>query len=208
MLLDINEAVKRAKNGDINAFEIIVKTYEKKIYNLALRYNNNREDAFDISQEVFIKVFRSIGSFKEESSFSTWLYRVAVNVCIDYQRKNKKHSNSLSLTIRDDDGDEQQLEIEDISYSPETVYDRTELRESIGKALNMLSEEHKQVLILREINGLSYEEIAEVLSLEEGTVKSRIYRGREKLCRILSSEGNIFSFASSKGSERRAGKHD
>lgn len=206
--MDINEAVKRAKNGDINAFEIIVKTYEKKIYNLALRYNNNREDAFDISQEVFIKVFRSIGSFKEESSFSTWLYRVAVNVCIDYQRKNKKHSNSLSLTIRDDDGDEQQLEIEDISYSPETVYDRTELRESIGKALNMLSEEHKQVLILREINGLSYEEIAEVLSLEEGTVKSRIYRGREKLCRILSSEGNIFSFASSKGSERRAGKHD
>jgi len=205
--LDINECVKHAKNGDIDAFEEIVKTYEKKIYNLALRYVGNSEDAYDVSQEVFIRVYKSINSFKEESSFSTWIYRVAVNICIDHMRKSKK-SNTVSMTREDDEGNEEQMEIEDTSYSPEKVYDRIELRENIKNALDELSEDHRQVIILRDINGLNYEDIGRILDLGEGTVKSRIFRAREKLCRILSRDGNIFGFASSKGNRKEAGKNE
>lgn len=177
--MDINECVKRAKDGDIDAFEEIVKTYEKKIYNLALRYVSNSEDANDIAQDVFLRVYKSLNGFKEESAFSTWIYRVAVNVCIDYMRKNKKN-NTVSLTKEDEDGEEEQIEIEDNSYSPEAVYDKTELRENIRNALDELSEDHRQVIILRDINGLNYDEIGKILDIGEGTVKSRIFRAREK----------------------------
>ncbi len=205
--MDINECVKRAKKGDIDAFEAIVKAYEKKIYNLALRYVNSNEDACDISQEIFIRIYKKISSFKEESSFSTWVYRVAVNACIDHIRKNKKN-NTISLHKDNDDEDDEQIEIADTSYSPEIVYDKIELRESIKKAFNYLSEEHRQVIILRDINGFNYDDIGRILDISEGTVKSRIFRAREKLCRILSQDGNIFGSASSKGNRREAGKHE
>lgn len=185
------QIIARAKKGDIQAFEELVRTYEKKVYNLALRYTNNGQDAFDISQEVFLRVYRALGGFKEESSFSTWLYQIAVNTCIDAVRKTSRR-NEQSLTRSDEDADGQrQSDIADLSYSPEVHYDRQETREAIRAGIAKLSEEHRQVIILRDINDLSYEEIGNILMLEAGTVKSRLFRAREKLRSILLKDGNL-----------------
>jgi len=183
--------IARAKKGDIQAFEELVRTYEKKVYNLALRYTNNGQDAFDISQEVFLRVYRALSGFKEESSFSTWLYQIAVNTCIDAVRKTSRR-NEQRLTRSDEDADGQrQNDIADLSYSPEVHYDRQETREAIRAGIAKLSEEHRQVVILRDVNDLSYEEIGNILSLEAGTVKSRLFRAREKLRSILLKDGNL-----------------
>ena len=155
----------------------------------------------DITQEVFLRVFRSLSGFKEESSFSTWLYRITFNICIDFSRKNaKRNENSLSLDGEIADGKE--LELPDERHAPEAAYDRKELREEIAGAILRLSEQHREVLVMREISGLSYAEIAEVLELEEGTVKSRIARARENLRKIIVATGNIFGPKASNTHER------
>lgn len=193
--------VKDAKRGDARAFEAIVAEFEKKVYNLSLRFSGNEQDALDITQEVFIKVYSALPAFREQSSFSTWIYRITSNACIDYSRKNSKNS-ALSLSV--DDEDHTEHEIPDADYSPESVYDRKELREEIASAIVELPEMHRQILIMRDISGLSYAEIASILYLEEGTVKSRIARARESLRLLILRNGNFFTSKSSKEAERRA----
>lgn len=198
---DEQASIRLAKEGDEQAFEALVTAYERKVYNYALRSTGNEQDAMDITQEVFLRVFRSLSGFKEESSFSTWLYRITFNICIDFSRKNaKRNENSLSLDGEAADGKE--LELPDERHAPETAYDRKELREEIAGAILRLSEQHREVLVMREISGLSYAEIAEVLELEEGTVKSRIARARENLRKIIVATGNIFGPKASNTHER------
>ena len=198
---DEQASIRLAKEGDEQAFEALVTAYERKVYNYALRSTGNEQDAMDITQEVFLRVFRSLSGFKEESSFSTWLYRITFNICIDFSRKNaKRNENSLSLDSEAADGKE--LELPDERHAPEAAYDRKELREEIAGAILRLSEQHREVLVMREINGLSYAEIAEVLELEEGTVKSRIARARENLRKIIVAAGNIFGPKASNSHER------
>lgn len=198
---DEQASIRLAKEGDEQAFEALVTAYERKVYNYALRSTGNEQDAMDITQEVFLRVFRSLSGFKEESSFSTWLYRITFNICIDFSRKNaKRNENSLSLDGEAADGKE--LELPDERHAPEAAYDRKELREEIAGAILRLSEQHREVLVMREISGLSYAEIAEVLELEEGTVKSRIARARENLRKIIVATGNIFGPKASNTHER------
>ncbi len=198
---DEQASIRLAKEGDEQAFEALVTAYERKVYNYALRSTGNEQDAMDITQEVFLRVFRSLSGFKEESSFSTWLYRITFNICIDFSRKNaKRNENSLSLDGETADGKE--LELPDERHAPEAAYDRKELREEIAGAILRLSEQHREVLVMREISGLSYAEIAEVLELEEGTVKSRIARARENLRKIIVATGNIFGPKASNTHER------
>lgn len=184
MLENELDIVRRAQSGDHNAFEQLVHEYEKRVYNLAFRMCKNEQDALDLSQDIFVRVFKSLAFFKERSSFSTWLYSIASNACIDFSRRQKKHK-TLPLEYPDDDGDQSTLEIPDLRYEPEQEYERQALREDIASALTNLSDEHREILILREINGLSYQEICEALDISCGTVKSRICRARESLCRIL-----------------------
>ena len=198
---DEQASIRLAKEGDEQAFEALVTAYERKVYNYALRSTGNEQDAMDITQEVFLRVFRSLSGFKEESSFSTWLYRITFNICIDFSRKNAKlNENSLSLDGEIANGKE--LELPDERHAPEAAYDRKELREEIAGAILRLSEQHREVLVMREISGLSYAEIAEVLELEEGTVKSRIARARENLRKIIVATGNIFGPKASNTHER------
>ncbi len=176
--------VRRAKNGEPAAFEELVQLYQNKIYTLCLRMSGNAEDAFDLSQEAFLRVYKALPLFKEQSSFSTWVYSIATNVCIDFARKQKKHK-TVPLHITDEHGEETLREIPDNRYHPEQEYEKTELREAVAAGLDSLSPEHREILILREISGLSYQEIGEVLDLESGTVKSRINRARSQLCEFL-----------------------
>ena len=189
-------AIQQVLDGDVNAFEPIVKEYEKNVYNLALKMTGNPEDAADISQEAFIKAYHSLNSFRGDSKFSVWLYRIVSNVCLDFLR-SKNRRPTVSLSVEDDDGEDTQLDVADESQSPELLLDRKLTRDSVRRGLDSLPPDYRQILLLREIQGLSYDEIAQALSLEVGTVKSRIFRARKRLCTFLIDDGNISDFSSS-----------
>lgn len=184
------EIILRVRAGDTDAFEALVLEHQNKVYSLALRMVGNEEDARDMAQEAFIRAFNSLASFRGESKFSVWLYRLTSNICIDFLRGRAKR-RTVSLNWEDKDGEEGELEIPDERFSPEARLERTELRESVRRGLDSLSPEYREILLLREINGLSYDEISRALNLEEGTVKSRIFRARKKLSEFLIREGNI-----------------
>lgn len=192
------ELVERAKKGDETAFEVLVTDNEKRIYNLCRRLTGNPEDAAELTQEAFLNAWRGLSRFQGESSFSTWLYRLASNACIDFLRKEKRRQN-LSMTVSLDDEEEaRQVELPDERYAPERELERTEVRQAVVAGLERLTPEHRQVLVMREINGLSYAEIGAVLGLEEGTVKSRIARARNALRKVLTERGNFFGELSSR----------
>ncbi len=194
--------IQSVLDGDVNAFETLVKEYEKNVYNLALRMTGNSEDAADMSQEAFIKAYNSLSSFRGDSKFSVWLYRIVSNVCLDYLR-SRTRKPTVSLSTENDDGEEVELDIADESQSPELLLDRSLTRDAVRRGLAALPPDHREILLLRDIQGLSYEEIAAALGLEAGTVKSRIFRARKKLCSFLIKDGNIPEFVSS--SKERGG---
>ncbi len=184
--------LKKAKAGDVAAFEELVESYQKKIFNLAYRIVGNPDDAADMVQEALIRIFRSIAKFKEQSSFSTWIYRITTNVCLDElrRRKNKKEF-SFDQVIHGEEGDMQrQIKSDDIP--PDTAAEREELRSVVNSAINSLPEDQRIVISLRDIQGLSYNEISQVLDCPEGTVKSRINRARNALKNILSDKRELF----------------
>ena len=189
--------IRRVLAGEVNAFEDLVSAYEKNVYNLALRMTGNAQDAEDMAQESFIKAYNSLESFRGDSKFSVWLYRIVSNVCLDYLRRQGRRG-ALSLSQEDEDGQEVQLDLPDESQSPEQLLERKLTREAVQRGLQALPEDQREILLLREIQGLSYEEIGLALQLEAGTVKSRIFRARKRLCAFLLADGNIpDSFASS-----------
>ena len=188
--------VRKVLGGDANAFETLVLEYEKNVYTIALRMTGNSEDAADMTQEAFIKAYNSLQSFRGDSKFSVWLYRIVSNVCLDFLR-SKNRRPTVSLSVEDDDGEDTQLDVADESQSPELLLDRKLTRDSVRRGLDSLPPDYRQILLLREIQGLSYDEIAQALSLEVGTVKSRIFRARKRLCTFLIDDGNISDFSSS-----------
>ena len=197
--------MRRVLEGDVNAFEDLVTEHEKGVYAIAQRMTGNAEDAADMTQETFIKAYNSLSSFRGDSKFSVWLYRIATNVCLDFLR-SRSRKPTLSLSVEDDDGEETQMDIADESQSPEQLLERGLTRDAVRRGLKSLSPEYRQILLLREIQGLSYEEIAEALTLEVGTVKSRIFRARKRLCAFLLQDGNIPDFSASgkmEGGERQ-----
>ena len=191
------ELVQQAKAGDRAAFAGLVSAYEGKIYNLALRYLGSREDAMDASQEVFLRVFRFLPGFQEESGFSTWIYRIGVNVCKDMLHRRLKRAEQ-TLEVPDEEDEGRPVDVPDLRYDPERIMEGAELRQALSDAILALPEQQREIIILRDIRGLSYEEIALALALEAGTVKSRLFRARESLRKKLLQNGNIFSVSVSK----------
>ena len=184
------ELIARAKAGDDEAFAQLMRANETRIYNLTLRMTGNPEDAMDLAQEAFLNAWRGLKFFKGDSAFSTWVYRLASNACIDFLRR-KKRRQDVSLSMPTDEEDDSQPDIPDERFLPERELERKELRQAVAAGLSQLSDEHRQVLVMREINGLSYQEIADVLDLVAGTVKSRIARARNSLRKILLKSGNF-----------------
>ena len=184
--------IRRVQNGDTQAFEQLVLAHEKEVFNLARRELRNYHDAEDVTSEVFVKVFVNIKKFRGDSQFSTWIHRITLNLCKDKYRSQARHPE-VSLVRRDEDDEEdpKEIEVEDVAQSPEVLYEKKLVYEALQDGLRQLSDEHRRILLLREIHGLSYEEIGEKLDLEIGTVKSRIFRARKKLVDYLTKTGNI-----------------
>lgn len=202
--IDEKKIIKRAAAGDADAFEQLVLTYQSPIYNLCLRMTGDPEDAADLSQESFLKAWRSLGSFQFESSFSTWLYRLASNTCLDYLRSIKRHPK-VSLTVEDSDGETQMMDFPDTAPTPEDAAISKEENELLSRAMQELDEQQRQILTLRVVNDLSYAEIAEILSIKEGTVKSRLARTRDALRKKLLQSGNNPASPASKKQEGGCG---
>jgi RNA polymerase sigma-70 factor (ECF subfamily) len=201
-MTDEKKLVRLAAQGDQEAFGQLVSTYEKQVYNLALRMVGNREDAADLTQEAFLRVWRGLDNYKADAAFSTWLYRLTSNVCIDFLRREKRRK-TVSLTFLDEEqGEAVELSIPDPAAGPEQLAIETEHRETMAAAMGELDVEFRQILTMRVINGLSYDEIGDALDLKPGTVKSRLSRAREKLRKQLLKTGNKTDGNPSKNVER------
>lgn len=203
--MDDSLLVQQAREGSREAFTSLMELHQTKVYNLALRMTGSPEDAADLSQEAFLNAWKGLSSFQGDSAFSTWLYRLTSNVCIDFLRREKRRQTvGSALSLDDEEMDCANL-IPDRSPSPQALLEGKELKEAIRRGLAQLSPEHRQVLVLREIAGLSYGEIAAAAGLEEGTVKSRIARARLSLRNILRSDGNFSAPPSSRKTEHSGG---
>ena len=180
--------VDTAREGDQEAFEELVRLYEKRVLALTRRMCRNPEDAAEAAQEAFFAAWQGLKSFRGDSSFSTWLYRLASNACVDLLRREGRHRAAAGPSL---DDEELRLETADPAPTPQEAAERAELRRQIENGLRALPAEYRQVLILREMHQLSYEEIGQTLSLDPGTVKSRISRGRKRLQKFLMESGNF-----------------
>ena len=180
--------LEKARHGDQEAFGELVRLYEKKVYALTLRMCKNPDDAAEAAQEAFLSAWQGLKFFRGEASFSTWLYRLASNACVDLLRKEQRHRAVSGPSLNDEDT---YMDIADDAATPQELAERSELREQIEEGLQSLTPEHREVLILRELHQLSYDEIAQTLDLDTGTVKSRISRGRKALRNFLLQSGNF-----------------
>lgn len=178
--------VEGLRSGDERAYEVLVTDYQQPVYNLVLRLLNDPSDANDVVQEVFLKVFRKVGAFRGDSSLKTWIYRVAVNEAYNYQRWFSRHrKQEVELESDEPTGLDYYHRLSDPGRSPYDCVADTEQHALIEDALGRLNPSFRAAVVLRDIEELSYEEIAEILQIALGTVKSRILRGREALRKEL-----------------------
>ena len=175
------DLVQRARNGDLKAYDDLVKRYQERIYATVYHMTSNHEDANDIAQEAFIKAYQALKSFKGGSSFYTWLYRIAVNKTINFlkQRKNKHHFSLNDLDFNTENNPDLVALISD--KTPFRDAGLTELQKKLNEALLTLSEPHRMVVVLHDVQGQSHEEIAEIMGCNIGTVRSRLFYARQQL---------------------------
>ena len=183
--------VRRVKKGEYSAFDLLVLKYQSRVIAISTKYVKDIQLAEDIAQESFFKAYKSIDSFREESAFYTWLYRITANTAINYLSSKKRKSELLEADVSNREGES--IDIFDIpgGESPEDILNANSLREDIFKNMSNLPEEIRTAVTLREFEGLSYEEIAEILGCPLGTVRSRIFRGRELLQQTISEQIDI-----------------
>lgn len=179
--------IKQAIRGDAYAFEQLMRKHEGRMYSVALRMFGNREDAQDCVQDAMLHIYRALDRFKGQSSFSTWVYRITMNTCLDELRRRKaRASTSLDALLENGWAPTNEKD------NPEQSAIEAERRRALSKAIQSLPEDMRSVIILREMQGLSYEEISDVLSVNMGTIKSRISRAREKLRQLITEQPELF----------------
>lgn len=198
--MTVEELARSAAQGDEEAFAQLVTLHEKRVYTLALRLTGNREDASDVAQEAFLSAWRGLPAFRGDAGFSTWLYRLTSNAAVDHLRKTRRQRTEASL-----DDAAQSQDVRDTAPTPQERAESGDLREAVRWGLGELSDEHRRVLMLREYQELSYEEIAGRLNVDLGTVKSRLSRARGALRKILLRSGNLSGYLPSNPSEERKG---
>lgn len=188
------ELVDRAKNGDLKAFDLLVLKYQRRVFRLISRVIKNNSEVEDVAQECFIKAFRAIHQFRGDSAFYTWLYRIAVNTAKNYLFSKGKRPIALSELKKSEDSDSFDMLDAVSNENPEGNMAGLQIAEAVNKAVKKLPDELSTAVVLREMDGLSYEEIAEVMNCPIGTVRSRIFRAREAIAQelrpLLETQGN------------------
>jgi RNA polymerase sigma-70 factor (ECF subfamily) len=183
--------IRAAQTGSIVAFESLVKQYDKQVMQLAFSLVNDAEDAQDVYQEVFVRVFRNLNRFQFRSQFSTWLYRVVVNHCINFNKK-KRRAKFYSLNSENENGEASwSATLKGVEISPEDSLLNRELSEKIEEAIAQLSPQQKTVFVLRHYQGLKLQEIARILKCSEGTVKNYLFRATQKMQLMLKTYSKI-----------------
>jgi RNA polymerase sigma-70 factor (ECF subfamily) len=180
-----SELILRVRKGDGSAYRPLVERYQQRIHAMVYGMVRDAEEARDITQNAFIKAYQNLASFRIESSFYTWLYRIAMNLAIDHTRKNRRRKTTgfdEAVASRDEDGTILDLHQSD---SPQKALQRKELHDRIFRALDELSEDQREVILLREVEGLSYKEIADAMGIPEGTVMSRLFYARKRMQALL-----------------------
>lgn len=185
-----NELIKKCKKGNREAFDKLFEMYQQQVINIAYSMLSDREDALDAAQEVFVRVYRNIKSFKEQSSFTTWLYRITSNVCSDMLRKRQRSAKVISINQMSDENKD--IDIPDTSPTPEDNVFMNERQRLVRQAIDELREEYRVVITLCDIEDMNYDDIAEMLNLPKGTVKSRINRARAALKKKLAQKRELF----------------
>jgi len=176
--MNLDATIQRVQRGDVSAFEEIVSLYEKKIYNFTYRMTRNREDAADLTQETLLRVWLGVRRFRGDSSFSTWVFRIASNVCTDRLRsRSRRLALSLDAPVHYDN-EELEFQVEDGSAGPDELAEESDLKDAVRRAIFQLPVGYRAVLVMRDIQDMSYKEISEVLMCPVGTVKSRLNRAR------------------------------
>ncbi len=187
-----NVLIERCKSGDTAAFDEIVRRFEKRVFNYALRVTGNYNDACDVAQEAFIRAFHSIQTFRGDAKFATWIYRIVTNVYLDERKKHKSHPTiSLDDTIELEENSVTR-QIEDSTPSPDEILQTKERMRVLQRVINALPDYQRIIITLYHVEHRSYEEIAEILDLPIGTVKSRLNRARLAIAEMLESEPELF----------------
>lgn len=194
-MINEKELIKRAKNGEKSAFEEIIGLYEKKVFSTIYYMVKNEHEVEDIAQEVFVKIYKNLKNFKEESSLYTWIYRITINVCID-EIKKKKNVVYIDEKLQTDEG-EVEFQLEDESKGPDELAEDEELKRKLTECIRKLPVDQSTMIILRDIKGFTYMEIAEMTKTNLGTVKSKINRARASLKRILEETGTFLDYEES-----------
>jgi RNA polymerase sigma-70 factor (ECF subfamily) len=186
------QLIARCRTGDLDAFDEVVARHQSRIFNLCHWMMGDRDEAADAAQDAFIRAFRSMPNFRAESSLGTWLHRIAVNVCLDARARRQRAPLPYSSLENNDEDDSRSFDPPDHTDTPEQAAQRHERRQAVLGALATLSDEHRTVLVLFDIEGHSYEDAAQILELPMGTLKSRLNRARLALRRALEQHRELF----------------
>lgn len=186
------DLIERCQRGDRDAFNELVEKYQSQVVNIAYGMLSDREDAYDAAQEVFVKIYRNIDSFRGKSSLSTWIYRIVSNVCNDMLRKRQRSAVTVSLNKTQSDEDEKDMDIVDEAPMPDELLELDERQRAVRLAISELSDEYREIITFSDIEQLSYQEIADILKCPVGTVKSRLNRARGALRKKLLKKRELF----------------
>jgi RNA polymerase sigma-70 factor (ECF subfamily) len=176
--------VKRVQQGDRSAFDLLVIKYQHRILKLIMRYVRDPAEAMDVAQEAFLKAYRAASSFRGDSAFYTWLYRIAINTAKNHLVSVSRRANQFDVDLQDQDQHEVMSKLQDLD-TPEAIAMAEEIRTAVNRTINQLPEDLRMAILLREVEGMSYEEIAQTMDCPVGTVRSRIFRAREAIDKTL-----------------------
>lgn len=184
------ELISRCQSGNLEAFNVLISRYEERVINMALGYLRDYHQAVDEAQEIFLKVFRKINSFKGNSAFATWLYRVTANHCFNAAKRNRRHGQGYTVSLDREDEDGRLPVLRDSkAVNPEDVYARKQTRQQLAELIQHLPDLQRQMIVLCHFENMSYVEIAEIMEVPATTVRSSLFRARQRLKQLLEKKG-------------------
>lgn len=182
------EIVKQLKSGNYTNYDKIVDLYKNRVFGMAYKFTGDYDESQDLAQEVFLKIYRQIKNFREESKLSTWIYRISVNTCLDWKKKKERMKSINFSNMVNEENKDQIIDIKDESLSPDKIVLQDEDQKQVHKLIYELSDKYKTVLIMYHFNEMSYQDIARALDIPERTVETRLYRARRMLKDKMSKE--------------------